>query len=82
VVVPSPFRSIVEPLIKFLDQTDLEANDGRQSVLVLPELIPVHPWQEILHNQSADEIKKALLYRRRKNGYQNIIIDVPYHLKN
>ena len=82
VVVPSPFRSIVEPLIKFLDQTDQEANDGRQSVLVLPELIPVHPWQEILHNQSADEIKKALLYRRRKNGYQNIIIDVPYHLKN
>jgi hypothetical protein len=82
VVVPSPFRSIVDPLIKFLDQIDLEANDGRQSVLVLPELIPVHPWQEILHNQSADEIKKALLYRRRKNGYQNIIIDVPYHLKN
>ncbi len=82
VVVASPYRSIVDPLIKFLDQTDLEANDGRQSVLVLPELIPVHPWQEILHNQSADEIKKALLYRRRKNGYQRIIIDVPYHLKN
>jgi len=81
VVVPSPYRSIVEPLLKFLDQTDLEAHDGQQSVLVLPELIPASSWQEILHNQLADEIKKALLYRRRKNGFQNIIIDVPYHLK-
>ncbi len=81
VVVPSSYRSIVEPLIKFLDQTDLEHHDGQQSVLVLPELIPASSWQEILHNQLADEIKKALLYRRRKNGFQNIIIDVPYHLK-
>ncbi|MHB8193516.1 MAG: APC family permease [Bellilinea sp.] len=81
VVVPSPYRSIVDPLIKFLDQTDLERNDGQQSVLVLPELIPASSWQEILHNETADEIKKALLYRRRKNGFQNIIIDVPYHLE-
>ncbi len=61
VVVPSPYRSLVEPLLSFLDQTDLEHNDGQQAVLVLPELIPASSWQEILHNQSADEIKKALL---------------------
>jgi len=80
VVVPSPYRSIVNPLIKFLDQIDAEANDGQQAVLILPELIPAASWQEMLHNNMADEIKKALLYRRRKNGYQNIIIDVPFHL--
>jgi len=78
--VPSPYRSIVNPLIKFLDQIDAEANDGQQAVLILPELIPAASWQEMLHNNMADEIKKALLYRRRKNGYQNIIIDVPFHL--
>jgi hypothetical protein len=26
-------------------------------------------------------VKRALLYRRRQSGYQQVIIDVPYHLK-
>jgi amino acid transporter len=81
VVVPSPFRSLVEPLLTFLDQTDIDHKDGQQAVLILPELIPGSSWQEILHNQSAVEIKKTLLYQRRKSGLQRIIIDVPYHLK-
>jgi len=80
VVVPSPLRSLVEPLLSFLDQTDLDHNDGRHAVLILPELIPASSWQEILHNQSAEEIKKALLYKRHQSGLQRIIIDVPYHL--
>ena len=81
VVVTSPYRSLVEPLLSFLEQTDLEHNDGQQAVLILPELIPGSSWQEILHNQSAEEIKKALLFQRRQSGLQRIIIDVPYHLK-
>lgn len=81
VIVPSPFRSITEPLLSFLDFTDEEHNDGQQAVLILPELIPAATWQEVLHNQSAEDIKKALLYQRRHKGFQRIIIDVPYHLK-
>lgn len=78
---PSPYRSLVEPLIRFLDEEDQRCNDGTQAVLVLPELIPAHPWQEVLHNQSAESIKRALLYQRRKHGFQRVIIDVPYHLR-
>jgi amino acid transporter len=81
VVVPSPYRSVVEPLLSYLDRTDLEHKDGQQAVLILPDLIPASSWHEILHNQSAEEIKKALLYQRRQSGLQRIIIDVPYHLK-
>ncbi len=80
-IIPSPYRSVVEPLMRFLDETDREHNDGQRAILVLPEMIPASSWQEILHNQSADQIKKALLYQRRKSGVQRIIIDVPYHLK-
>ncbi len=80
VVVPSPFRSLVEPLLTYLETTDAEHNDGQQAILVLPELIPGSSLQEILHNQSAEEIKKALLFQRRRHGLQRIIIDVPYHL--
>jgi amino acid transporter len=81
VVVASPYRSIVEPLLTFLDKFDEEVNDGQQAMLILPELIPAASWQEVLHNQSAEEIKKALLYQRRHHGFQRIIIDVPYHLR-
>jgi len=80
VVVPSPYRSLVKPLLSYLDQTDMDHNDGQQAVLILSELIPGSSWQEILHNQSAVEIKKALLYQRHQSGLQRIIIDVPYHL--
>ena len=40
VVVPSPYRSLVDPLLTYMDQTDLEHNDGQKAILVLPELIP------------------------------------------
>jgi amino acid transporter len=81
VVIPSPYRSVVEPLLSYLDQTDREHNDGQRAVLLLPELIPGKTVQEFLHNQAAEQIKKALLFQRRKSGFQRIIIDVPYHLK-
>ncbi len=82
VVVPSPFRSLVGPLIKYLDDTDETLNDGRLAVVVLPEFIPSHWWQNLLHNQTAWSLKNALLYRRSRHGYQRVIIDIPYHLKH
>lgn len=79
-VVPSPYRSMLGPLLDYLDKTDLERNDGRQAILIMPEFVPARWWQSFLHNQSAWMIRAALLYRRRKSGYQHVIIDVPYHL--
>jgi amino acid transporter len=80
-VVPSPYRSMLGPLLDYLDKTDLERNDGRQAILIMPEFVPARWWQSFLHNQSAWMIRAALLYRRRKSGYQHVIIDVPYHLQ-
>jgi hypothetical protein len=81
-VVPSPYRSIIGPLLDFLDQTDREHNDGQLAAVLLPEIIPAHGWQTLLHNQGAWLIKVALIYRRRRTtGYQRLIIDVPFHLR-
>jgi amino acid transporter len=80
-IVPSPYRAIAEPILKYLDETDRLHNDGQQAILVLPEFIPAHSWQSILHNQSARLLKNVLLYQRRQSGYQRIIIDIPFHLK-
>jgi amino acid transporter len=81
VIEPSPYRSIIRPLLEFLDRTDREHNDGTLAGLVLPEIVPAQAWQGLLHNQAAWLIKTALIYRRRSQGYQRVIIDVPYHLK-
>lgn len=81
VVVPSPYRSIIQPLLDFLDATDQAHNDGQQAIVILPEFIPAHWWQGLLHNQSAWLLKTALLYRRRRLGFQRAIIDIPYHLR-
>ena len=81
VILPSPYRSIVGPLLDFLDETDGEHNDGQLATLVLPEFVPAKWWQSLLHSQTAWLIKAALLYRRRHRGFQRTIIDVPYHLR-
>jgi amino acid transporter len=81
VILPSPYRSVIRPLLDYLDKTDQEHNDGQLAAVVLPEFIPAKWWQQLLHNQTSLLIKTALLYRRRTFGFQRIIIDVPYHLK-
>jgi hypothetical protein len=77
----SPYRSIVGPLLAFLDETDREHNDGQLATVVLPEFIPAHWWQGLLHNQTTLLLRAALLYGRRTLGYQRVIIDIPFHLK-
>lgn len=80
-VVPSPYRSIIRPILEYLDQVDLDHNDGQQAVVVLPEFIPARWWHSLLHNQTTLLLRAALLYGRRRHGFQRVIIDVPFHLK-
>ncbi len=80
-VVPSPYRSIVGPILEFLDRTDAEHNDGQLASVVLPEFVPARWWHFLLHNQTAQLLRLAILYRRRKYGYSRAIIDIPFHLR-
>ena len=81
VVVPSPYRSLIGPLLDFLDETDKEHNDGERATVLLPEFVPVRWWHHLLHNQTATLLRLALLYNRRKFGYTRAIIEVPFHLR-
>jgi amino acid transporter len=81
VVLPSPYRSMIGPLLEYLDRTDEEHNDGQLATLVLPEFVPARAWQGLLHNQTAWLTKAALLYRRRTGNLARVVIDVPYYLR-
>ena len=74
-VLPSPYRSLMEPLLQYID--DLQAAHPNDYVtVVLPEFIPARWWQHLLHNQRALLIKGALLFRPRV-----VVTSVPFHLE-
>jgi amino acid transporter len=75
VIIESPYRSLVGPLLAYLDEIDRQRPDDTLTV-VLPEFIARHWWEQILHNQSALRIKAALLFRPG-----TVVTSVPYHLE-
>jgi amino acid transporter len=74
-VLDSPYRSLVRPILRYIDQLDEQYDDDVLSV-ILPEFIPSKWWQHLLHNQTALAIKGALLFRKGV-----VVISVPYHLE-
>jgi len=77
VVLESPYRSVVGPLLQYIDQVDREfgGEEGNLVTVVLPEVVPSKWWHHLLHNNTALLVKGALLFRRGK-----ICVSVPYHL--
>jgi hypothetical protein len=81
VVLPSPFRSVIEPFLDFLDESDREHRDRQLTAVILPECIPPNWWRGLLHDRNVDLIRNALVDRQRRLGLERIIIDVPYYLR-
>jgi len=81
-VIESPYRSTVGPLLTYLDEVDRRDPERGLAVVVLPEFVTAQWWQDFLHGQTARLIKKALIYRRGQTGKDRVIIDVPYHLRH
>lgn len=74
IVLPSPYRSILETLLDYVEQL-LQKDHECWVTVVLPEILPARWWQNILHNQRALMLKAALLFKERV-----ILTDVPFHL--
>jgi amino acid transporter len=73
-VLPSPYRSLMEPLLDYIDHLQAAHPDDYVTV-ILPEFVPRRWWQHLLHNQRALLIKGALLFRPRV-----VVTSVPFHL--
>jgi len=75
VIIESPYRSLVGPLLAYIDTVHAQWPQRTLSVIV-PEFVPSHWWEQLLHNQTALRLKAALLFRP---GI--VVTNVPYHLK-
>ncbi|RUS47055.1 APC family permease [Cohnella sp. AR92] len=77
VTLHSPYRSIIQPLMRFIDSVQHKARENHYQVtVIIPQFIPKKGWQHILHNQTSFMIRTRLLYSK-----DLIITTVPYHLK-
>ncbi len=76
VIVESPYRALVGPLIAYLDVLDRSWPPDKEAPItfvVIPEYVARHWWERLLYNQSARRLRTALLGRPH-----TVVVDVPY----
>ena len=76
VVVESPYRAVISPVVAYLDILDQAWPPDREApitIVVLPEYVARHWWDRLLYNQTAKRLKAALVGREH-----TVIADVPY----
>lgn len=74
VIVDSPYRSFIAPVISYLEAIQ-ENSPNHQVTVVLPVYQAAYPWQQVLHNQIGKQLRSAL---RDHEGI--VTTEVVYHL--
>jgi amino acid transporter len=76
VVLPSPYRSLVHPILTYVDQLEREQPDQTITVII-GELVEDKWWHTLLHGSTGLMLKLALLSRS-----DIIVTNVRYHIKS
>ena len=72
-IIESPYRSLTRPLLQYLAQLR-KVERADYVTVVLPEYVPDSWWEHLLHGQSAQVLKLALLFTP---GF--VVTSVPCH---
>jgi amino acid transporter len=76
VVVESPYRALIGPVLAYLDVLDRSWPTDRPApvtFVIIPEFVARNWWERILYNQSARRLRAAMLGRAH-----TVVVDVPY----
>jgi len=76
VIVESPYRALVGPLLAYLDVLDETWSPDKDepiTFVVIPEFVARSWWERILYNQSARRLRSELLGRPH-----TVVVNVPY----
>ena len=76
-VLPSTYRSLVNPVTSFVQRFEAEHSKDPASfcTVVLPVYVTRRPWEKLLHNQSALNLRRAL-----RNGGTRVVTTVGFYL--
>ena len=73
----SPFRRVVDPLLKYIDSTEYDYQKGDIITVILPQFVVRSWWNKILHNQTRVFIERELL-----KHYKHIVVStMPLQMK-
>ncbi len=75
VILESPYRTFVEPLLRYIESISSETQSGEVITIVVPEFVSQKRWTNVLHTQTAFWLRAALLFKR---GI--VITEVPYRV--
>jgi len=76
VIMESPYRSLIGPLLRYVDTVQKERTDDVITI-ILPELVSRKWWHALLHNQYAPLLRLALSHRK-----DVVLTNVRYFLEN
>jgi amino acid transporter len=76
VVLKSPFRYILQPLVDYV-LAICPADEAQRVCVLVPELIVRHWWENLMHNRRADLLKVLLLVQGNRNV---VVINIPWYL--
>jgi amino acid transporter len=71
-VVPSPYRSILRPLVQYVENLRM-VSPGELVTIVVPEIVPKRWWEHLLHNKTALFIRTAFLFKPNV-----VVVAIPY----
>jgi amino acid transporter len=75
VVVDSPYRLLVEPLVEYIRQVAARRQPNEVITVVVPQFVPRRQWHNALHAQTAMMLRLALMF---EPGV--VITSVPYQV--
>jgi amino acid transporter len=73
----SPYRYVLQPMVDYILEVERASKFHKVCVLV-PELVVLHWWENLLHNRRADMLKVILLLRGNR---RIVVINIPWYLE-
>jgi amino acid transporter len=75
IIIDYDYRDILTPLVDYIETVNHDEFPGQLITVVIPEFVPSDVYAQVLHNQTANLMRRHLRTRE-----EVIVIDVPYHI--
>ncbi len=77
IVKYSPYRRVVEPLLKYIESAEYEYEPGDMITVILPQFIVKKWWHRLLHNRTRIYVERELL------KHKHIVVStIPLQMKD
>jgi len=76
-IIPSPYRSIEEPIINFIKEIRRKEPE-RLVAVIIPELVEPHWYEYVLHNLHAARLRASIFMERDR---RTVVINAPWYLR-